>query len=195
MIKLTKQSIANFFSTLALSIALCIFISVFIATPNQVEGVSMLPNFESGDIIITSKLNKWFASTEVGKFLNLDYKRGDVIVFQKPLKEDLIKRIIGLPGEKISIKSGKVYVNDMELKESYLPYNVITKGGSFLSDNGEPKLIPLDAYIVLGDNREQSHDSRYLDIGFVKKEWIKGKVIFRYWPLQKIGTIYTGNYN
>jgi len=195
MIKFTKQSIANFFSTLALSIGLCIFIYTFIATRSQVEGISMLPNFESGDIIITSKLHKWFANTEVGKFLNLDYKRGDVIVFQKPLKEDLIKRIIGLPGEKISIKSGKVYVNDMELKESYLPSNVITKGGSFLSDNGEPKLIPSDAYIVLGDNREQSYDSRYLDIGFVKKEWVKGKVIFRYWPLQKIGTIYTGNYN
>lgn len=188
-----KDSIADLISSVAISIAVCVFITVFIVTPNQVEGISMSPNFETGDIILTNRLSYWLRNTDLKNILNLEYQRGDVIVFQKPGRDDLIKRIIGLPGEKIVIKNGKIFINDRELVENYISESISTTGGNFLSNNTE-KIIPKDSYIVMGDNRPDSHDSRSSDIGFVKKEWIKGKVILRYWPLNKISIINGSNF-
>ncbi|MCS7316976.1 MAG: signal peptidase I [Candidatus Dojkabacteria bacterium] len=190
-----KDSLADTLTTIAISIGLFVFITTFIVTPNQVEGMSMSPNFETGDIILTNRLSYWIGQTEVGKLLHLDYQRGDVIVFKKPNNHDLIKRIIGLPGENIAIRNGKVYINGKELKEKYLPENVYTTGHSFIQNNGKEILIQPNTYVVMGDNRQDSHDSRYLDIGLVKREWIKGKVILRYWPINKFGIIYSGQFN
>ena len=94
----------------------------------------------------------------------------------------LIKRVIGLPGEKIEIINNKLYINDKEYQEDYLKNNLKYKD-FYLKDLGYDK-IPKDMYLVLGDNRENSLDSR--KIGLIKKSEINGKILLRMWPLNKI---------
>lgn len=181
-----KSNLLEFFQSVAIAIGICVFVYIFLATPNQIEGLSMDPTFKNGEIVLTSKVHEWLGGTQLGASLGLNYKRGDVVVFQKPGFSDFIKRVIALPYDKIQIKDGNVFVNDTQLNESYLPNGTYTVGGSFLEDNGDPKTLGENEYFLMGDNRANSHDSRYIDIAFVKREWIKGKVIVRYWPLNSI---------
>ena len=109
-------------------------------------------------------------------------KRGDIIVFQHDGVKNLIKRVIGLPGDKVEYKGNVLYINDEMYKEEYLDQDMITNDFTTL-DIGELH-IPDDSYLVLGDNRINSQDSR--EIGYVKKEDIIGKVIGRFWPINKV---------
>lgn len=170
----------EFFKTAGKVLIICTFFYLFIATPNQVEGDSMAPILNSGELIITDKIDNFLVN--VSSNLGTGYQRGDIVVFQKPKYKDFVKRIVGLPGEKISIKNGHVFVNEIELKEDYVLEHT-TLGGDFLSSEGPEILIPEDRYLVLGDNRIDSLDSRYNDIGLINKAWIKGRVILKYWPL------------
>jgi len=116
-------------------------------------------------------------------------KRGDVVVFVAPIdkEKDFIKRIIGLPGESVSIKNGDVYINGLKFDESsYLSSDVKTFGGSFLREN-IPVVVPPDNYFVMGDNRPYSSDSR--EWGFVNKSAVIGKSWIVYWPINKIEVI------
>jgi signal peptidase I len=182
-------AVLDILQTLVISLSICVVIYIFIATPNQIEGESMEPNFFEGEIILTNKLSEWLGPTQVGKQLGLDYNKGDVVVFQKPGYNDYLKRVIGVSGDKISLKDGFVYINGEKLIEGYLPPATFTRGGSFLKENGEEKTVPEGKYFVMGDNRDNSHDSRYSDIGFVDRTWFKGKVILRYWPINKFTVI------
>jgi signal peptidase I len=108
-------------------------------------------------------------------------ERGDIVVLQDPRKPDtdLIKRVIGLPGETIEIVEGRVYINDYLLEEPYIksPWH-----------NSNPKvLIPQDQYFVMGDNRDNSMDSRSGQVGLVPKELIIGKAMLSYWPTSAFG--------
>lgn len=184
-----KNNITDFLQSVVIAISVCIVTYIAIATPNQIEGESMEPNFYNGEIVLTSKVHQWLGATDVGKSLGLLYNRGDVVVFQKPGFNDFIKRIIAIPGDKISLKNGKVFLNNEELQENYLPIATFTPGGSFLKEDGETLTVPENKYFLMGDNRNNSHDSRYSDIEFVKREWFKGKVLVRYWPLNKFKII------
>jgi signal peptidase I len=179
-----RSSIVDFAQSIVIALSICIIIYIFLATPNQIEGKSMEPNFSDGQIVLTSKVNQWLGSTPLGKNLDLDYKRGDIVVFQKPGFNDFIKRIVGVPGDKVQIRDGYIYINDEKLDESYLPVETYTTGGNFIEDNGDSKTVPAGQYFAIGDNRNNSHDSRYLDIGFISRDWMKGKVIVRYWPIR-----------
>lgn len=109
--------------------------------------------------------------------------RGDVIVFKAPTDEDkdFIKRVIGIPGDSVMIENGYVYVNGKQVNEDpYLDDDVRTYGGSYIAD-GETVTVPEGQYIVMGDNRPFSSDSR--EWGPLKKEDIIGKSFFVYWPL------------
>jgi len=158
-----------------------IFMFVFLATYFfvgqlfEVNGDSMLPNFTDKEQIIGEKLSV--------KFLNLE--RGDIIIFKSPQDNNklLIKRIIGLPNEKFQIKDGYVNVNGDLLNEKYLEEDTYTTGMRILEDDFEYK-IPSDSYVVLGDNREQSTDSR--EWGYVKTELIVGRAILVYYPITNI---------
>lgn len=112
-----------------------------------------------------------------------DVKRFDIISFNYEDTKYLVKRVIGLPGEKIEYKEGILYVNGKIVKEEFL--NVKTKDFS-LKDLGY-EVIPKDMYLVLGDNRNDSLDSR--DFGLIKKEDIIGKAVFRIWPINKMKVI------
>ena len=112
-------------------------------------------------------------------------KRGDIVIFKSELQDEngknklLIKRVIGLPGDKITINDGKVYINDKEYDESYL------KGGSTTGSESKFK-VQKGEYFVVGDNRVVSIDSRYSEVGCIKKDAIKGRAVLRLFPFTKI---------
>ncbi len=158
--------------------SLFIVIYLFILTPNQVKGASMEPTFNSGDYILTSRVT----------FKLRMPQRGDVIVFKAPMNPDIeyIKRVIGLPGDKIRIHDEKVYVNNALINELYIsaPTNLWENG--YISDN-ETLTVPDGDLWVMGDNRPRSSDSR--EFGPIPISSIIGQVFFRYFPSNKLGVI------
>lgn len=166
---------------IATAIIIFSIIYFFAAQPHQVDGSSMLPNFINGDHVLTEKLTQHWSG----------YSRGDVIVFHYPNnpKRDYIKRVIGLPGEDISLNGGIVYINDTPLSEDYIRANY-TSGQRFLKD-GETYHVKDDELFVMGDNRSESSDSR--DWGTVPISLVVGKVFFRYWPPERVSAIHMPN--
>lgn len=176
------QRIANFLGSLietfVMAMAIFVIVYFFLVQPHQVTGNSMLPNFDDGEYILTDKVSYHLHPP----------KRGDVIVFKAPKNQqkDFIKRIIGLPGEKIKLEKGSVFINGEKLQEVYLPSNTVTLPKSLMIE-GQDVLVPLNEYFVLGDNRQHSSDSR--DWGTVPRSSIIGKAWLRYWPIRKISLI------
>lgn len=153
-------------------ILVVVLIRVFVFDPVKVDGPSMDTTLSTGEIMI---LNKF-------KYRKSDIQRYDIVVIKIDNKK-IIKRVIGLPNETIYIKDNKVYANDVELDNSFAS----TKTEDFeLSEIGLVK-VPGDSYFVLGDNRMISLDSRYTEVGTIKKNQILGKASIIIWPLNKIG--------
>lgn len=165
------------------SISIFLFIYLLVVQPHKIKGASMEPNFPNGEFLLTDKVTYRFREPQ----------RGEVIVFKAPLEngEEFIKRIIGLPGETISIKDGHVYVNSSQLDEYYLLADLSTSIGQFLV-NKDSITVPADNYFVLGDNRPFSSDSR--SWGFVPKDKITGRAWFVYWPPKSMGTVESISY-
>ena len=174
----------DWLKSLALSVAVLALVLVFIR-PTSVINSSMAPNFLEDDRLLISTKSA--------------ISRGDVVIFDSglevgelrwsrlnPLQKllikpassmNLIKRVIALPGEHFKLDSSKIYIDGQELVETYAR-------GSTLGEMD--LLVPEDSYLVLGDNRENSLDSRDGSLGLIDKKDIKGKVFFRYWPLSRI---------
>ncbi|MBL8015172.1 MAG: signal peptidase I [Candidatus Doudnabacteria bacterium] len=185
--------VVDMLQSIVVALFICIVLYLFILTPNQVDGYSMCPNFEDAQLLLTNKLSVWLGSTPFGQSMGLDYQRGDIVVFQKPDREKaLVKRVIAIGGDKVSIRDGRVYVNGERLLESYLPPERRTNGGSYLAE-GEEVTIDPGFYFLMGDNRNNSLDSRFNEIGQIKREWLQGKVILTYWPLSTFGLISSNN--
>lgn len=149
---------------------------IYIAEPYIVEGASMDPTFKTGDYLIVDKL-----SYELG-----EPQRNSVIVFKFPPEpnRNLIKRVIGLPGDTITMKNGEITITNTANPEGFTldqSYLVHTKPESFTVTLGP------DEYFVMGDNRPESYDSR--DWGILPKEDILGRPVLRLLPLSKIGTL------
>lgn len=178
--------------TIIFSLAVSVVLYLFLVIPNQVQGLSMYPNLHDRDVLLTNKFIQ-IAGGEDGLLKNYDYERGDMVVFQQPNRPDLVKRVIGLPGESIMVKGGRVFINGQVLLEEYLPSDVTTQAGAFLSE-GKEKTIPPDSYVVLGDNRDNSRDSRTLEVAFVKREYLKGSPFMRIYPLNRFGLLSQGKY-
>ncbi len=163
----------DFMQTILLAASIFLVIYIFLFRPFQVSGQSMFPTFKDKEFILTNLITLRFH----------DPKRGDVLVFHAPPdpEKDFIKRVIGLPGDTVYLKDGFVYVNNSKLDESpYLKSDVRSYGGSFIKED-TPIKIPSDDYIVMGDNRPFSSDSR--EWGFLPKDKIIGESLFVYWPL------------
>jgi signal peptidase I len=173
-----RTHIIEFIQTLVVFLAIGSVIYLFAVQPHKVSGCSMCPNFQTGNFILTDKITYRFSPPQ----------RGDIIVFKNPRdpSQDFIKRIMGIPGDKVSIRDGRVYLNGQSLKEPYLDPSLITSPGAFLNENQEVQVKP-DTYLVFGDNRPGSSDSR--EWGYLPKENIIGKAFFRYWPKEVIGLI------
>ena len=165
--------------TILLVGAVFLVIYIFLFRPFEVKGDSMYPNFEDGEYVLTSLISLRFSEP----------KRGDVVVFKSPIEEDkdFIKRVIGVPGDTVSITDGNVYVNgNFSDDNKFLSDSVETNPGSFLREGGAVT-VPQGQYFVMGDNRPYSSDSR--EWGFVEKKKIIGISFFVYWPLSKLGRI------
>ncbi len=161
------KTIKEVFQTAFISFGIFLFVYIFLVQPHRVQGISMLPNFENSELLLTEKVSYRLSTP----------KREDVIVFRAPIarKVDFIKRIIGLPGETVKIENGIVFINGREYRERH---EVIgqTEGNKTIT-------LGEDEYFVLGDNRLSSSDSR--TFGSVKRNLIRGKVWFVYWPIVK----------
>ena len=177
-----------------LLLALLIFLAVRSTVQNfKVEGDSMNPSLETGQYIIVNKLA--YAQFDLGIFDFLPFfnagddsthhlfgspERGDVVVFESPTRadSDFIKRIIGVPGDRVEIHDGRVYINGEPLDEPYIAEKTICTGKCSLT-------VPEGEYFVLGDNRRSSSDSR--QFGTIPEANIIGKAWFSYWPLSDLG--------
>lgn len=171
--------------TLVVAGAVFVVIYAFLFRPFQVNGQSMYPNYHNGEYILTNLISL--------KLSNVN--RGDVIVFQAPAdrEKDFVKRVIGLPGDTVGLKDGRIYLNGKKLDEStYLASDVNTYGGAFLAD-GRNLTVKENNYFVLGDNRAFSSDSR--EWGFVSRDKIIGKSFFVYWPVGSARLVKQGKYN
>lgn len=166
------------------AIALFLFLYLLVLQPHKIKGNSMQPNFPNQEYLLTDKVT----------YRLEDPKRGDVIVFKAPGTDgdEYIKRIIGLPGERVSLKNGKVLINSVELSEGYINSSIYTNPGIFLRANQEV-VVPKSSYFVLGDNRPFSSDSR--SWGFITRDDITGRAWIVYWPAKSAGRIELPNYN
>lgn len=147
-----------------------VLLYLFVGQPNQVKGLAMLPNYTNDEYVFTNKSIDRTALT-----------RGDVIIFNQPTNPQIdgISRIVGLPGEKLKISGGTVYINNNPLNEStYLLPDTTTGPERYLSE-GQEITIPPNSYFVMGDNRPHASDSR--DYGPLPSKNILGVVAFCYW--------------
>jgi signal peptidase I len=154
----------------------------FMVEARYIPSGAMLPTLQINDRLIIDKLSYRFG----------DPQRGDIVVFnptaqleKENYKDAFIKRVIGVPGDRVEVKSGKVYLNGKVLPEKYLDEPPRYQWSSTeLTPNG---IVPLGHYLVLGDNRNNSYDSHYW--GFVPKDKIVGKATVRFWPINRDGGI------
>lgn len=161
---------------LVTAIAVFLFMYLLVLQPSIVKGSSMEPNLHDGAKLITEKVSYRFSEPE----------RGDIIVFEPDHDNgaEYVKRIIGLPGEEISISGGRVFINGEILKEDYITFD--TAAGQFLKENMQ-LVVPGDYYFVMGDNRPFSSDSR--SWGLVRREKITGRGWIIFWPSNEAGQI------
>jgi signal peptidase I len=164
---------------LLIAIGLALVIIVFLYQPVKVEGTSMAPLLSDQERIFINKF--------VYRFEPID--RGDVVVFWYPMdrSKSFIKRVIGLPGETMEIRRGVVYINGKEISEPYVPPQYAD-----VSDYG-PTTLPLGSYFVMGDHRISSNDSRVF--GPVAAQFIYGRAVFAYWPVDHFGSLSTTEAN
>lgn len=158
-----------------LTMIVVIFIIMYVATVQQIIGSSMESKYKDQDIVILNKLHYRF----------FKIKRFDVVSLKYDESKYLIKRVIGLPGDNIEYKNNKLFINGKKIEEYFLDKETNTEDFS-LTTLGYEK-IPKDMYLVLGDNRENSLDSR--EIGLVKRKDILGKIKLRIWPINKFGLV------
>lgn len=172
------DSVLDFTEILVISTTIFAVVYVFVGQLLEVSGNSMFPTYHDKEKMVAEKVSLKYNPIQ----------RGEVVIFQHPNYQEkhlLIKRVIGLPGETLVLRNGLVYVNDEKLDEPYIESNVVTKQlENGLIKEGEEYEIPSDSYVLLGDNREQSTDSRYF--GAVKRENIIGRPILVYYPLKSL---------
>jgi len=170
--KSAALNIKEILESVVIAIILALIIRAFLFQFFWIPSRSMEPTLLINDRIVVTRFSYWFHEPQ----------RGDVVVFKYPLetKKDYVKRLIGLPGEKIQIKNSQLYINDMLIEEPYLPE------GLKFADFG-PVEVPEGEYFMLGDNRNNSSDSRVW--GFVKEDLLIGKAQVIYWPLSRMGRV------
>ncbi|HEC2158633.1 signal peptidase I [Staphylococcus delphini] len=177
-----KKETMEWLLSIGLALLIVGLLYAFVIKPYNIKGDSMDPTLKDGERVIVNKIGK-----SLGHLDN-----GNVIVFHADETNDYVKRIIGKPGDHVVYKDDQLYLNGKKVDEPYLDYNLKHKTyeqitGSFDSkdlpgSNGQEQ-IPKDKYLVLGDNREVSKDSRAF--GLIDKDQIVGKVAFRFWPLSE----------
>ena len=167
--------LAEWLAIIAVALSVALLVRATVIQAFWIPSTSMTPTLQVNDRLLVDKVS--FQVREIG--------RGEIIVFERPAKlqedfKDLIKRVVGLPGDTVEGRDGAVFVNGKKLAEPYLPAGVITK-------DFPPQQVPIDNYFVMGDNREVSWDSRYW--GTVERKLVVGKAILRVWPPSQAGRL------
>lgn len=163
-----KEFIKDFLKYI-IFIFIVLIIAIYIIGLQQVVGDSMNPTLKNNDVVIIDKLTHNF----------ITLKRGDIISFYYDNTKYLVKRIIGLPGETLVIKDNKIYINGEMISD----YVADVAMDNFKLNEIGYEVIPKDMYFVLGDNRENSLDSRDYRVGLIKKDDVIGKKVIRLWPI------------
>lgn len=184
MIKNIFSALIDFLQGIVVILAIMVMIYLFIMSPQEINGASMEPTFHNKEFILTNKI----------EYKLHDPQRGDVVIFKSPRNKDIdyIKRIIGVPGDRVGLKGGSYYLNGEKLFEPYLATNTYISGGNYLREDGEI-VVPKGRYFVSGDNRGHSSDSR--EFGPIPKEDFIGKAFLRYWPFSVAGVIQAPSYS
>lgn len=174
MFPLNYKELKEWLVLLGLAVAVALLLRTFVIEPRHVPTPSMVPTIMVGDRLYVEKLTPRFGTLE----------RGMIITFSAPEQtghtEHLVKRLIGLGGDTVEIKEGILYVNDKAVSEPYLPEP--------MASDFPKTAVPENTYFVLGDNRNNSLDSRAW--GFVKAEDVKGQALFTYFPFSQWGSLW-----
>jgi signal peptidase I len=168
-------SVISWFRDLMLSVLIAVLVILFLYRPVKVEGTSMMPTLFDQERLFINQFSY--------KFGLGDIRQGDTVVFWYPEDptKSYIKRVIGLPGDTVEVKDGLVVVNGKKLEENYVP-------PEYRDDRPYPAtVVPANDYFVLGDHRISSNDSRAW--GFVPRNYIYGKAVFVFWPLDHLGSV------
>lgn len=177
------HSVRENLSLVAVALLLAFLIRTLIAEPRYIPSESMVPTLEIGDRLVVEKVSYRLHAPHFG----------DIVVFNPPPElqqrgypkdQAFIKRIIGQPGDKINIENNKVYLNGKQLEENYIKENYIKPNPEQLYNQTQ---VPKNQFFVMGDNRNNSNDSRYW--GFLPSENIIGRAVFRFFPFNRIGKI------
>lgn len=180
-----KSQTREWIESIVIALILALFIRTFVVQAFKIPSGSMEPTLLIGDHLLVSKFiyGTKIPFTDIKVLPLKEPERGDVIVFIYPVdpSKDFIKRIIGLPGDKVEVINKKVYLNDKPIEDIHAHHadNLIIPKGSEPRDNFGPVTVPKDSLFVMGDNRDRSYDSRFW--GFVNKSEIKGKAFIIYW--------------
>jgi signal peptidase I len=189
-----KSTLREYFESIAIAVILALFIRTFVVQAFKIPTGSMENNLLIGDHLIVNKFV--FGPDGDGFSRHLlpmrAIRRGDIVVFKYPEdpERDFIKRVIGLPGETLEVKDKRVYINGKRLDENYVHYLEPPSGSSEyhevtsfdLRERYGPVTVPADKYFVMGDNRDNSQDSRYW--GFLPREYVKGRALMIYWSYE-----------
>jgi signal peptidase I len=185
-----KSVVREYFETIVIAVILALFMRTFVVQAFKIPTGSMEPNLLIGDHLLVNKFvfAPTLSSAERTLLPMTAIRRGDIVVFKFPEdpERDFIKRVIGLPGETIELRDHQIHVNGRAIEEPYahyLPRPQGMGGGEVTSDDVRerygPVVVPAGAVFVMGDNRDNSQDSRYW--GFLPKQNIKGKALLIYW--------------
>jgi signal peptidase I len=174
--------------TMAISFSIFLVVYLFFLQPHQVNGQSMVPNFQNGEHVLTDKVS----------YKVREPRRGEIVVFHAPPAAhcpegtgcDFIKRIIGIPGDTIEVKENAIWVNGNKLPEPYVPDDFAILPGNATKDKSV--YLGSDEFFVSGDNRPYSSDSR--SWGAITKDEIIGRVFFRYWPPAAVSVVNKADY-
>jgi signal peptidase I len=167
------EDLRSWLRDILFAVGTAIFIVIFVIQPVKVEGTSMQPRLVDQERIFVNRFIYRFS----------EVRRGDIVVFWYPRdrNKSFIKRVVGVPGDEVEIRYGSVYVNGQKVDEPYL------KPEFRDSESLHRETVPSGQYFVLGDHRNSSNDSR--NWGYVPRELIYGKAVFRYWPVSRIGPV------
>ncbi len=188
----TRLVIKEWAESILIAALLALVIRTFVVQAFKIPSGSMIPTFHVGDRIF---VNKFIYGAKV-PFLNVNLpavrepKRGDIIVFKAPDSpgKDFVKRLIAVGGDKIEIKDGRILINGKLLDEPSSIRSVYYYNAGDYGKELQAVDVPENSYFAMGDNSASSRDSRYW--GFVPKKNLLGKVIFIYWPLQRMKVIH-----
>jgi signal peptidase I len=167
--------LAEWLTIIAVALSVALLVRATVVQAFWIPTTSMTPTLKVNDRLLVDKVS----------FQVREIQRGEIIVFERPAKlqedfKDLIKRVVGLPGDTVEGRDGAVFVNGKKLAEPYLPSGLAT-------NDFPPQQVPIDNYFVMGDNRENSWDSRYW--GTVERKLVVGKAIVRVWPPSQVGRL------